>query len=194
MTLSEIPSSYPYITFPYFKLESSNIPYWFFSNYTCYNRPSPLTTPSAHDPNTSSLYSCIYISDPNCHKLHQLIAHSLTYSLTDPLNQSFPCSLTNAHTHALTHSLTLSIDHSITTAYSTVTQSRASLPDVVGALTWIAPYAPHHSSFVPVYASAPVTPSSMNTGTQCTYKKNIMFYFFFHPRLSHIFCITFRKK
>ena len=72
-----------------------------------------------------------------------------------------------------THSLILSINYSITTAYSTVTQSRASLPDVVGALTWIAPYAPHHSSFVPVYASAPVTPSSMNTGTQCTYEQNI---------------------
>ena len=163
MTLSEIPSSYPYITFPYFKLESSNIPYWFFSNYTCYNRPSPLTTPSAHDPNTSSLYSCIYISDPNCHKVYQLIAHSLMHSLDYALTDS------------LTHSLTLSFDHSITAAYSTVTQSRASLPDVVGALTWIAPYAPHHSSFVPVYASAPVTPSSMNTGTQCTYKKNIMY-------------------
>jgi hypothetical protein len=53
------------------------------------------------------------------------------------------------------------------TAYSTVTQSRSFLPDVVGAVTWIAPYAPHHSSFVPVYASAPVTPSSLNTGTQC---------------------------
>ena len=38
------------------------------------------------------------------------------------------------------------------TAYSTVTQSRASLPDAVGAVTWIAPYAPHHSTFVPVYA------------------------------------------
>ena len=70
-----------------------------------------------------------------------------------------------------THSLILSINYSFTAAYSTVTQSRASLPDVVGALTWIAPYAPHHSSFVPVYASAPVTPSSMNTGTQCTYEQ-----------------------
>ena len=50
-----------------------------------------------------------------------------------------------------------------------MTQSRSYLPDAVGALTWIAPYAPHHSSFVPVYASAPTTPSSLNTGTQCTY-------------------------
>lgn len=52
-------------------------------------------------------------------------------------------------------------------AYSTVTQSRSFLPDVVGAVTWIAPYAPHHSTFVPVYASAPQTPSSLNAGTQC---------------------------
>lgn len=54
------------------------------------------------------------------------------------------------------------------TSYSTVTQSRAHLPDVIGAVTWIAQYAPHHSSFVPVYAAASKTPSSLNTGTQCT--------------------------
>lgn len=52
------------------------------------------------------------------------------------------------------------------TAYSTVTQSRASLPDVIGAVTWIAPYAPHHSTFVPIYASAPKTPISMKAATE----------------------------
>jgi len=52
------------------------------------------------------------------------------------------------------------------TAYSSITQSRADLPDLIGAVTWIAQYAPHHSSFVPVYASADHTPSSLNTGTQ----------------------------
>jgi hypothetical protein len=52
------------------------------------------------------------------------------------------------------------------TTYSTVTQSRSSLPDTIGAVTWIAPYAPHHSTFVPVYASAEKTPSSLNAGTQ----------------------------
>lgn len=52
------------------------------------------------------------------------------------------------------------------TAYSTVTQSRASLPDVIGAVTWIAPYAPHHSTFVPIYASAPNTPLSMKAATE----------------------------
>ena len=52
------------------------------------------------------------------------------------------------------------------TAYSTVTQSRASLPDIIGAVTWIAPYAPHHSTFVPIYASAPKTPISMKAATE----------------------------
>lgn len=57
------------------------------------------------------------------------------------------------------------------TAYATVTQSRKFLPDLVGAVTWIAPYAPHHSTFVPVYASAKSAPSSLNTGagTQCKF-------------------------
>jgi hypothetical protein len=36
----------------------------------------------------------------------------------------------------------------------------------VGAVTWIAQYAPHHASFLPIYASASATPSSLNTGTQ----------------------------
>jgi len=52
------------------------------------------------------------------------------------------------------------------TTYSTVTQSRAGLPDEIGAVTWVAQYAPHHSSFVPIYASPEKTPSSLNTGTQ----------------------------
>jgi dipeptidase len=50
------------------------------------------------------------------------------------------------------------------TSYATVTTSRKDLPDEVGAMTWIAPYAPHHSSFVPVYAHAEKTPSTMNSG------------------------------
>lgn len=52
------------------------------------------------------------------------------------------------------------------TAYSAVTQSRAGYPDEVGAVAWIAPYAPHHSSFVPVYANAPAPPSTMTNTTQ----------------------------
>ncbi len=42
-------------------------------------------------------------------------------------------------------------------------------PSVLCAVTWVAQYAPHHSSFVPVYAAATLTPSSLNTGTQCMY-------------------------
>lgn len=56
------------------------------------------------------------------------------------------------------------------TAYSTITQSRSHLPDVIGAITWIAPYAPHHSQFVPIYANAPDTPVSMKIATE--YKLN----------------------
>jgi len=52
------------------------------------------------------------------------------------------------------------------TAYSTVTQSRADLPDEVGAVTWLAQNTPHESVFVPVYANAPSAPSSLNCGTQ----------------------------
>ena len=40
-------------------------------------------------------------------------------------------------------------------------------PAYTYTVAWIAPYAPHHSTFVPVYASAEKTPSSLNTGTQC---------------------------
>lgn len=58
------------------------------------------------------------------------------------------------------------------TAYATVTQSRKSLPDLVGALTWIAPYAPHFSSFVPIYANAQETPKSMKTGNHYKFDKH----------------------
>jgi dipeptidase len=52
-------------------------------------------------------------------------------------------------------------------AYSTVTQSRAFLPDVVGAVAWVCMNIPHHGSFLPVYANAPYTPSSLKHGTAC---------------------------
>lgn len=52
------------------------------------------------------------------------------------------------------------------TAYSSITQSRADLPNVVGGVTWVAQYAPHHSTFVPVYTSPEKTPHSLNTGNQ----------------------------
>jgi len=52
------------------------------------------------------------------------------------------------------------------TVYASIAQARPNLPDVIGAVVWIAPYAPHHSSYVPVYVSPDSTPSSVSTGTQ----------------------------
>jgi len=52
------------------------------------------------------------------------------------------------------------------TAYASITQSRKALPDVIGGVTWIAQYAPHFSSFVPVYTNAATSPSSLKAGTQ----------------------------
>ena len=47
-------------------------------------------------------------------------------------------------------------------------------------VTWIAPYNPRHSTFVPVYASATKAPTSLSTGTLCKSfilsNNNIMFY------------------
>ena len=84
---------------------------------------------------------------------------------SDSEHRSLPHLVSNAWQIVL--SALTSLPCNLPVAYSTVTQSRSYLPDVVGAVTWIAPYAPHHSSFVPVYASATVTPSSLNCGTQC---------------------------
>lgn len=52
------------------------------------------------------------------------------------------------------------------TVYASIAQARKSLPDSIGAVVWIAPYAPHHSSYVPVYAIADQTPSGISKGTQ----------------------------
>jgi dipeptidase len=52
------------------------------------------------------------------------------------------------------------------TVYASIAQARSDLPDEVGGVVWIAPNAPHHSSFVPVYASPDKTPSSINRGNQ----------------------------
>lgn len=53
------------------------------------------------------------------------------------------------------------------TSYSSIAQGRKNLPDVLGAVTWIAQYAPHFSTFVPVFASATQTPSTLKAGTLC---------------------------
>eukprot|EP00518_Triparma_eleuthera_P000726 CAMPEP_0182463258 /NCGR_PEP_ID=MMETSP1319-20130603/7237_1 /TAXON_ID=172717 /ORGANISM="Bolidomonas pacifica, Strain RCC208" /LENGTH=704 /DNA_ID=CAMNT_0024662777 /DNA_START=101 /DNA_END=2212 /DNA_ORIENTATION=- len=51
------------------------------------------------------------------------------------------------------------------TSYSFVTQSRASLPDVVGGLTWFGQFTPHATVYVPVYASVLETPESLSVGS-----------------------------
>ena len=62
------------------------------------------------------------------------------------------------------------------TAYSTVTQSRGNLPNEIGAVTWIAPYAPHYSSFMPIYAAANATPSAIANGNQYKLDKEANFW------------------
>ena len=58
------------------------------------------------------------------------------------------------------------------TAYATVTQSRAGLPNEIGAVTWIAQYAPHQSVFVPVYGALSKVPNSLRVGTQYKIEKS----------------------
>jgi dipeptidase len=52
------------------------------------------------------------------------------------------------------------------TVYASIAQARVDLPDTIGAVVWISPYAPHHSSYVPVYTNADQTPSPISQGTQ----------------------------
>ena len=51
------------------------------------------------------------------------------------------------------------------TSYSHISLSRPNMLDTLGAVSWIAQYAPHHSVFIPVYAAAATTPPSMYVGT-----------------------------
>ena len=46
------------------------------------------------------------------------------------------------------------------TSYAQISLSRGDLPDAVGAITWLAQYAPHHSVCVPIYAAATNTPGN----------------------------------
>jgi hypothetical protein len=62
------------------------------------------------------------------------------------------------------------------TAYSSIAQARGDLPAEVGAITWIAPYAPHYSSFMPIYANANFTPSAISQGTQYKLDKSVNFW------------------
>lgn len=58
------------------------------------------------------------------------------------------------------------------TAYASIAQSRGSLPDSLGAVTWIASNAPHHSTFVPVYASVETVPTSLTNTTQYKFDRS----------------------
>jgi len=51
------------------------------------------------------------------------------------------------------------------TSYSTVTQSRAKLPHLVGAKVWVCQYMPAMSAYVPLYVAAPELPESMTVGS-----------------------------
>ena len=51
------------------------------------------------------------------------------------------------------------------TSYSFVTQSRAGLPDVVGAVTWFGQFTPHATVYIPVYANVMSVPKSLSVGS-----------------------------
>mmetsp|Transcript_13720 Transcript_13720/g.14261 ORF Transcript_13720/g.14261 Transcript_13720/m.14261 type:complete len:715 (+) Transcript_13720:67-2211(+) len=58
------------------------------------------------------------------------------------------------------------------TAYSSIAQARASLSDVIGPVTWIAANAPHHATFVPVYANVETVPETLTNTTQYKFDKS----------------------
>jgi dipeptidase len=58
------------------------------------------------------------------------------------------------------------------TAYASIAQSRGSLPDSLGAVTWVASNAPHHSTFIPVYASVETVPTSLTNTTQYKFDRS----------------------
>lgn len=62
------------------------------------------------------------------------------------------------------------------TSYGSIAQARSSLPNEIGALTWFAQYAPHHSSFVPVYANADKTPQGIDGATLYKFDKTKNFW------------------
>lgn len=58
------------------------------------------------------------------------------------------------------------------TTYSSISFARDYLPDEIGGVTWIAQYAPHHSSYTPVYVSTPTVPTSLTNLTQYQFDKS----------------------
>lgn len=54
------------------------------------------------------------------------------------------------------------------TVYSVISHATTHGPLLTHpALVWIAPYGPHHSSYVPVFVSTHFTPTGLSLGTQC---------------------------
>lgn len=51
------------------------------------------------------------------------------------------------------------------TAYSTVTQSRGSLPDVVGGKVWFGNAHPHSTQYIPIYGAASAAPAELMRGS-----------------------------
>ncbi len=58
------------------------------------------------------------------------------------------------------------------TSYSTVTQSRAALPNMVGARVWVCQYMPAMSTYTPLYVANDALPPSYTTGSLFKYAKD----------------------
>jgi hypothetical protein len=61
------------------------------------------------------------------------------------------------------------------TVYSSIAQGRGHMSNEL-ALSWIAPYAPHCSTFLPIYANADTTPSAISQGNQYKLDKSTNFW------------------
>ncbi|CAM9865180.1 unnamed protein product [Discosporangium mesarthrocarpum] len=64
------------------------------------------------------------------------------------------------------------------TSYSSITKSRSSLPDDVGALVWIAQYKPSASTFVPIYVNIEEVPRPYTVGSLFRYTPEASYWSF----------------
>ncbi|CAM9381692.1 unnamed protein product [Ascophyllum nodosum] len=64
------------------------------------------------------------------------------------------------------------------TSYSSVTQSRAHLPDEVGALVWVAQYKPSMSTFIPLYVNMLEVPHPYTIGSLLRFTKEASYWAF----------------
>ncbi len=65
---------------------------------------------------------------------------------------------------AITYNRAISVAR---TTYSVISLARGHLPDALGAMAYLTSYAPHHSVFLPIYANAAETPSSLRNHSLC---------------------------